>query len=79
MADTSLLHAPAIADGGQDALELPDFLGALNMHDKEDSHETSDPHDMKLSIEKKNPIGSFFAIVSFGLSRHVLYPSLILW
>ena len=76
MDNTSSRKVATIAGAGQDALCLLDALSALSMHDTGNSHETSDEHDTEDFLEKKNPVGSFFAIVSFGLSYAVLYLSL---
>jgi len=51
MAGFSPRHAAAAADGGQDALGLPDALGAGNMHTK-DTLETSDEHDTEVPLSK---------------------------
>jgi hypothetical protein len=52
MAGTLPRHAAAVADGGKDALDLPDALVALNMRDKEDTPETSDDHSTEDTLDK---------------------------
>jgi len=47
MAGTSLRHAAAVANSGQDAPGLLDTLGAPNMHDSEDSLKASHQHNKK--------------------------------
>jgi hypothetical protein len=79
---TSLRRVAAVADGGhdadavQDAPGLPDAIDVLNMHDEEDCDKTSDENVTERSFDKKDPVGSFFAIVSFRSISAVLYPLL---
>jgi hypothetical protein len=55
VASTRYAAAAAVADGVQAAHDLPDALGAFNVHDKEDTLETSEKHGMEHSLGNKQP------------------------
>jgi len=82
MGCTSLRPVAAVADGGQDADDvqdapgLPDAINALNVHEEEDCDKSSDENVTERSFDKKDPVGSFFAIVSFRSISAVLFPLL---